>query len=77
MSKKEKLPTAELSRPGRALKRKFKAGNRKPQGRKQKLPLRPAKYHNWFTPFVWSQIQIAAKKVGWTMSASEIVVTAK
>jgi hypothetical protein len=29
-------------------------------------------YHNWFSPFLWSQIVIAGKAAGWKMSASEI-----
>jgi len=37
----------------------------------------PASGDNWFTLFAWSQIQIAVKKVRWTMSALEIVATAK
>jgi hypothetical protein len=44
-----------------------------PKGRKRKNEPRPAKYHNWHTPFCWSQIKIAAKQVGWKMSASAIV----
>lgn len=44
---------------------------------KAEIPLQPAKYHNWFTSFVWSQIQIAANKVRWTISTSEIVAMAK
>jgi hypothetical protein len=66
-----------LSRPGRAIKRKFKNDHKKPQGRKATLPVRPAKYHNWFSPFVWSQIEIAIRQVGWKMGASEIVAAAK
>lgn len=72
-SKKMRMTIAELTRPARALKMKIKAANKKKSGRKKKVPVRPAKYHNWHTPFCWSQIQLAAKQVGWTMSSSEIV----
>ena len=50
---------------------------KKPQGRKATLPVRPATYHNWFTPFAWLQIEIAVRQVGWKMGASEIVAAAK
>ena len=68
---------AELSRPARMLKQKFKEENRKPQGWKQKIPLRSAKYHNWHTPFIWTQIEIAVRQAGWEMGASAIVSAAK
>lgn len=68
---------AELSRPARELKKIIKDKTKKPQGRKTKIPDRPAKYHNWFSPFAWSQICIAAKKAGWDMSASRIVKAAQ
>ena len=31
-----------------------------------------AVYHNWFSPFLWSQILIAGQEAGWKMSTSEI-----
>jgi hypothetical protein len=74
-SKKAKQTIAELTRPARALKEKIKAKNQKPQGRKRIHEARPAKYHNWHTPFCWSQILLAAKKVGWQMSSSAMVGT--
>ena len=64
---------AELTWPARALKEKIRSKKTNPKGSKQKNEARPAKYHNWHTPFCWSQIKIAAKKVGWKMSASAIV----
>lgn len=70
-SKKRNI--AELSRPARQLTAKIKDKDRKPQGRKRKNQLRPAKYHNWFTPFCWPRILLAAKEVGPQMGASDIV----
>jgi hypothetical protein len=70
--KKFKGNIAELTRPGRGIKKKMRAEKRKPQGRKKKNDSRPAKYHNWLTPFCWTQISIVAKQVGWRMSASAI-----
>ena len=68
---------AELSWPRRAIKRNYKVEHRKPQGQKTTVCIRPAKYHNWFSPFVWSQIEIAVRQAGWKMGASDIVNTAK
>lgn len=68
--KKIKGNTPELTRPARELKKKLKGLNRKPQGRKLKHGPRLAKYHNWLTPFCWTQIAMVTKKVGW--SASDI-----
>ena len=72
-AKKSKKNIAELTRPARAIKEKIRSAKKKPQGRKRVNEARPAKYHNWHTPFCWSQIKIAAKQVGWRMSASAIV----
>jgi hypothetical protein len=47
------------------MKKKIKAEIRKPAGRKQKKPARPAKYVNWMTPFSWSAIKAAQAKAGW------------
>lgn len=71
--KKIKGNIPELTRPARDLKGKMRAENRKPQGRKKKHEPRPAKYHNWLTPFCWTQIVAVTKQVGWKMSASAIV----
>ncbi|KAI9450123.1 hypothetical protein F5148DRAFT_1152921 [Russula earlei] len=68
---------AELSHPAHMLNCKFKDKNRKPQGQKRKKPKHSAKYHNWHTPFAWSQIEIAVQQVGWKMSASDIVKAAQ
>jgi len=70
--KKIKTKVAELTWPARSLKETIHAKNRKPQGRKQKNKPRPTKYHNWLTPFCWTQIVIATKQVGWRMGASDI-----
>ncbi|KAJ7758234.1 hypothetical protein B0H14DRAFT_2634753 [Mycena olivaceomarginata] len=56
---------AEASRPAHQIKKKIKDETRKPSGRKQKKPVRPAKYVNWLTPFSWSAITKAQRKVGW------------
>src|SRR5260221_2181523 len=71
-AKKIKSKVPELTRPARNLKAKIHTKNRKPQGRKQKYEPRAAKYHNWLTPFCWTQIVIATKQVGWQMGASDI-----
>jgi len=70
--KKIKSQVPELTRPARNLKAKIHSKNRKPQGRKQKHKPRAAKYHNWLTPFCWTQIVIATKQVGWQMGTSDI-----
>ena len=70
--KKIKGNIAELTRPARNLKAKIHGQNRKPQGRKQKNKPRAAKYHNWLTPFCWTQIVLVTKQVGWRMGASDI-----
>ncbi|RXW18423.1 hypothetical protein EST38_g7441 [Candolleomyces aberdarensis] len=64
---------AELSRPTRAIQARIIAQRRYPQGRKKKNEARPATYHNWFTPFIWAQIEQAVKRAGWRMSATSIV----
>ncbi|KAF8808295.1 hypothetical protein BYT27DRAFT_7041201, partial [Phlegmacium glaucopus] len=74
---KVRSSTAKLSRPGRAIKRKFKSEHKKPQGQKAKVLVQQAKYYNWFSPFLWSQIEVAVKQVGWKMGASEIVDAVK
>ena len=51
---------AELSRPARTIVQKMKEKTRKPQGRKAILHEHEnAKYHNWFTPFLFAQIENA------------------
>ena len=70
--KKIKGNIPELTHPARELKGKMRAEKRKAQGRKRKYEPRPAIYHNWLTPFCWTQIVIIAKQVGWKMSASAI-----
>ena len=50
---------AELSRPEQQTKRKFKAKTRKPPGRKATHQPKDATYQNWFTPFLFNQIENA------------------
>lgn len=66
---------AELSRPHRTFKEKQHLAKKHPQGRKRKNEHRAATYHNWHTPFLWSQIINAAShpSVGWQMSCTQIV----
>ena len=66
--------TAELTRPTRSLKKKFKNETRKPQGRKAFHTKKQAKYHNWFTPFIFKQIEkarIAAGGPNWSTQEIE------
>jgi hypothetical protein len=76
---KSELSVAELSRPYRAFKEKHHLKKKQPQGRKQTCARRPATYHNWHTPFLWSQIVNAAHhpSVGWQMSSLQIVLVLK
>ncbi|KAF8226491.1 hypothetical protein L208DRAFT_1301593 [Tricholoma matsutake] len=76
-SKKAKGNIAELTCPAHALKMKIKNKHRKPQGQKKKHQEKPAKHHNWHTPFCWSQILLAVKEVGWRMGASDIICILK
>jgi hypothetical protein len=50
---------AELSRPAHALKERLREQNRKPQGRKAFRQSQKTIYHNWFTPFLFKQIENA------------------
>ncbi|KAK6974495.1 hypothetical protein R3P38DRAFT_3378568 [Favolaschia claudopus] len=59
---------AEASRPARQIGKKIKEKNRKPQGRKQTKAARTPKYVNWVTPFSWSCITAAQRKVGWGLT---------
>ena len=72
-NKRPRTSIAELTRPARAITQRMKEKTRKPQGRKRKIPIRPAKYHNWQTPFVGRQILQAGKQVGWKMSPTDII----
>ena len=73
-SKRPKLSVAELSRPNRAESEHTRQKRRETQkrGRPRVLEHKNAVYHNWFSPFLWSQILLAGKAVGWQMSASAI-----
>ncbi|KAF8233019.1 hypothetical protein L208DRAFT_1268982 [Tricholoma matsutake] len=75
--KKIKGNIVELTQPVRDVKGKIHAQNRKPQGQKQKNKPQAAKYHNWLTPFCWTQIVIVAKQVGQLMGASDIAMHLK
>jgi hypothetical protein len=56
------------------LKKKIKDATRKPQGCKAFRTRKQAKYHNWFTPFVFKKIEnarIAAGGPNWSTRAIE------
>jgi hypothetical protein len=65
---------AELSCPERAQKERVRQ-KKKYKGRTQKHEARNAVYHNWFSPFLWSQIDGAVKHpaVGRNMSSWNLV----
>jgi hypothetical protein len=65
---------AELSRPARDLRAKFKKERRKPQGRKALHTKVQAKRPNWVTPFLFQQIENARITAGgpkWSTRAIE------
>lgn len=74
-TKKARSQIPELSRPNRHYKEAIHEKTKKPQGRKQIHQPKEAIYHNWHTPFLWSQITLAAKdhNVGRSMSSFLIV----
>jgi hypothetical protein len=47
----------------------------KPEGHKQKHKKKDVRYHNWFSPFLWSQIEAGVKhiSVGKSMSTYHLV----
>jgi hypothetical protein len=53
----------ELSRPRRQYKEDQRAA-RKPQGRKRTQVQSQCKHTNWQSPFLWSQIEVAAVRAG-------------
>jgi hypothetical protein len=55
---------AELSRPAHSLNAKFKEKVRKPSGQNSKNKEKHIKYHNWFTPFLFKQIEAVCIKSG-------------
>ena len=55
---------AELSRPAHHFKRKIKDETRKPQGRKAIRTEKMTKNINWFTPFLFWQIDQARISAG-------------
>jgi len=67
---------AELSRPRRQYKEAGKAKN-KPQGRKQRKSKTGATHINWKSPFLWSQIEMAATRAGKPWKPHDIMVEAK
>jgi hypothetical protein len=72
--KRQKHSVAEMSRPNRAQKERTREEQKKTQkkGRPRVHQARDAVYHNWFSPFLWTQILAAGIEVGWEMSASAI-----
>jgi hypothetical protein len=67
---------AEDSRPHRQYKENSRA-LRKPAGRKRTNEQTVSKCTNWFSPFLWRQIEIAAKRAGRPWSPSAIAREAK
>ena len=55
---------AELSHPLRGLQKRLKEKRRKPQGRKALHQPGSAKHHNWFSPFLFKQIDDARIRAG-------------
>ncbi|KAL0953304.1 hypothetical protein HGRIS_004553 [Hohenbuehelia grisea] len=70
---------AELSRPHRQYKEDTCIATKKATGRKRKPENKPkeSKLTNWFTPFLFSQIEIAASRAGKPWSPRMIVKEAK
>jgi len=66
----------ELSRPRRQFREDQRAG-RKSQGRKRKTSQRQLRQTNWQSPFLWSQIEIAAVKAGKPWRPCEILKEAR
>jgi hypothetical protein len=73
-AKRQKHSIAELSRPNRAESERVREKQKETEkkGRVRIHKVRDAVYHNWFSPFLWSQIILAGKEAGWQMSASDI-----
>ena len=67
---------AELSRPAQALNWNFMEKQRKPQGRKQNHTNPKSKYHNWFTPFLFTQIETARVTSGGPRWSTRAIVKA-
>jgi hypothetical protein len=70
------LPVAELSRPKRQFKEDLKEKN-KAAGRKQVHEQEKSKQVNWFSPFLWTTIEIAARRAGKPWSPRAIRVEAQ
>lgn len=73
------LPTGsvpESSRPRREYKEDARKDNR-PCGRKRKHRKAASKYTNWFNPFLWRQIELAARRAGRPWSPRVIMREAK
>ncbi|KAG6914641.1 hypothetical protein DXG01_016182 [Tephrocybe rancida] len=64
----------ELSRPEHSLKMKFTDQCRKPQGRKLTSQRHPVCYINWLSPFLFRQIELAAKHVGGPWMSTWLIV---
>lgn len=70
------LLVAEASRPRRDYKEDARKRN-KPSGRKRLHEPTKSKLTNWFSPFLWSQIETAAQQAGKPWSPREITRRAK
>jgi hypothetical protein len=70
----QRCSVAELSQPGQAKVEQVHQKNKETQKKGQPCihEARDAIYHNWFSPFLWTQILAAGKAIGWQMSASAI-----
>jgi hypothetical protein len=67
---------AEDSRPHRQYKEDVRK-LRKPAGRKREHEQKVFKHINWFSPFIWRQIEMAAKQAGRLWSPSAIAREAR
>jgi hypothetical protein len=67
---------AESSRPRRQYKENARR-LKKPAGRKRKYEQKNSRNTNWFSPFLWQQIEIAAKRAGRPWSPSIIAREAR
>jgi hypothetical protein len=68
--------TAELSHPRRQYKEDSKSKN-KPQGCKRAKSKTDSMQINWKTPFLWSQIEMAALQAGTPWKPHDIAIQAK
>ena len=61
-----------LSQPAKLVKERYKDKTHKPQRRKAIQPSKATRYHNWFSPFLFKQIDDAQQRSGgprWSTTA--------